>query len=143
MKFALFAQSTFLASLVLFAATVVAQPQGPRPEQPNMHGGPRNPEQRLQHLSQELDLSSEQTNNIKSILSAAESKCSGSSDPRAFHECMLGQHVELDAAIEAELNSEQTQKFLELRQQRPRPRIGGGAGQADGPARGPFPPARD
>lgn len=141
MKLALVAQPTFFALLVFLSVAVIAQPQGSRPDQPSMQAaGPR--KQRLQHLTQELNLSPEQASSIESIVTAAESKCSGASEPRAFHECMIGQHLELDAAIEAQLDSQQAQKFLELRQERLRPRIGRGAGQPDGQERGPFPPAR-
>jgi len=148
----------FALAAALFAAAQENQQQGgppPDQQQPGQHGawqrGPRDPAQRLAHLTKALDLTSDQQAKIKGILEDEQKQAqaifqegSGAQEDRRSK--MMALRQQTSSQIRGVLTPDQQKKFdaMEMRQQ---DHMGGhqhgqGYGQGQGQGQG-QPPSGD
>jgi Spy/CpxP family protein refolding chaperone len=134
-----------LSGAALVAATAMAQQDAPRPPQGQGQwqgrgpGGPGGPERRLEMMQHRLNLSAEQTTQIKAIFADGRTKMEalrGNTELAPQDRRTQGEALRKDetAKVEALLNPDQKLKFEEMEaRQRERMKEGRGPGGPGGP----------
>jgi len=122
-------------------APPAGQQQGP-PQGGGRRGG--GPEQRLERMTKELNLSADQQTKIKAILEDGRTKMTAARDPNASQDDQRAKMMELRKAeslnIKAVLDDTQKAKFDEMeKREMERMRGGGGGRPAEGPPPTPQP----
>jgi periplasmic protein CpxP/Spy len=124
-------------------APPAGQQQGPPPGGGRRGGGP---EQRLERMTKELNLSADQQTKIKVILDDGRAKMMAARDPNASQDDQRAKMMELRKAeslnIKAVLDDSQKAKFDDMeKRERERMRDGGGRGPGGPGGPPPTPPA--
>lgn len=134
--------SLVLPALAQTGTTDGAPPpaQGPQGQRGGRGG---NPEQRLEMMTKELNLSADQQVKIKAILEDGRAKMMAARDPNASREDQRAKMMEFrkteSTNIKAVLDDGQKTKFDEMEKRQAERMRGGGGGGADRPAEGPPP----
>ena len=138
--------SALMFTLACGGRLMAQQPQemGPGGEH---HGGGMmmSTDQRLQRMTHQLDLTSEQQTKIRPILEQESSQMQAlhqdsSLTPQEMHAKMQQIRQTTNDQIKAQLTSEQQQKFEQMQMRRPRGPMGGPGGQQSPPPEGSQPP---
>jgi len=136
--------SLVLPALAQTGSTDGAPPPAQGQQGPRGGGRGGSPEQRLEMMTKELNLSADQQVKVKAILEDGRTKMMAARDPNASREDQRAKMMELrkteSSNIKAVLDDTQKTKFDEMeKRQMERMRDGGGPGGGGRPAEGPPP----